>query len=48
MQKKKLERNRRREENNIKMDLKVDHHFNYFSTGITVINLSVSIKFGIF
>ena len=28
-----LGRLRRREENNIKMDLKVEHHFNYSSTG---------------
>jgi hypothetical protein len=30
------------------MDLKVEHHFDYFNTGTKVINLSVSIKFGIF
>ena len=30
------------------MDLKVGLHFNYFSTGTTVLNLSVSTKFGIF
>jgi len=30
------------------MDLKVEIHFKYFSTGITVINLLVSTKFGIF
>jgi hypothetical protein len=33
-----LGRLRRREENNINMDLKVELHFNYFNTGITVIN----------
>ena len=47
---KRLERNARKAQakNNIKMDLKVEHHFNYFSTETTVINLSVSTKFGIF